>query len=80
MGSTSKEPTTVKFTNPVLLGFAVEVKLYCPTFTWPEALKLVAKGINAVVNWPPAPSFNVNAAEPLELKSIGLRLAPLVPI
>ena len=80
--STTKEPTTVKLAKPILIGFAAEVTLYCPAFTCPDALKLVAVGINAVVRRPPltTPSFKVNAVAPLVLKLIGLRSLPFVPI
>ena len=82
IGSTTKEPTTVKLAKPVLIGFAAEVTLYCPAFNCPDALKLVATGINAVVRRPPltTPSFKVNAVVPLVLKLIGLRSLPFVPI
>ena len=62
-GSITKEPTTIKLAKPVLLGFAAELTLYCPAFTRPEALVVVASGINAVVSCPPpaTPSLRVNA-------------------
>ena len=82
MGSTIKEPTTVKLAKPVLLGFGAELTLYCPAFTRPVRLVVVASGTNAAVSRPPpvTPSFRVNAADPLVLKLIGFMSLPLVPI
>ena len=78
-GSTSKEPTTVKFVNPVFVGLAVWVKLYWPELILLEPLRVAFIGVNAVLSEPPTPSFKVNGLEPTAVKLIGLELVPAVP-